>query len=401
MSGDSERNPPALRVAFVAYQRRWTGAALSLLGLIDGLPAHGIVPHVVLQTGSPITPAVSARHVRVSEFPLRRWMEPRKGRSWPAQALGRIVRNVASLPALLRQLRAWQIDLIVSNSAILPAGAFAAALLGMPHVWIIREFGLTDAGSHHDFGRSFFDFWLRRATRLIAVSQAVRQGVLGGLPADRIHVIHNGVAFAADFEGLWERARAQPRKPGGFTFLLAGRIQPTKGQESAIRALGRVAREFPGARLEIVGDGEARYTERCRALVESLTLGDRVTFHGYAADVWPHFLRADAVLMCSVSEAMGRVTAEAMAAGRPVIGHAGGGTPELIRHEETGLLYRGDDEALAASMRRFLERPDWARQLGEQAWRDARARFTIELYAERVAGVLRAAAADFGRRGRR
>ena len=398
MSGDHQ---PVLRVAFVAYQRRWTGAALSLLGLIDGLPAHGIVPHVVLQTGSPVIPAVSARHVPLADFPLRRWMEPREGRSWPAQALGRMARNLASLPALLQQLRAWEIDLLVTNSAILPAGAFAAALLEMPHVWIIREFGLTDASSHHDLGRPFFDFWLRRATRLIAVSRAVRQAMLDGLPADRIDVIHNGVAFAADFEHLRERDRAQPRKPGCFTFLLAGRIQPSKGQESAIRALGRVAREFPAARLEIVGDGETRYTERCRALVETLALGDRVTFRGYATDVWPHFLRADAVLMCSVSEAMGRVTAEAMAAGRPVIGYAGGGTPELIRHEQTGLLYAGGDEALAASMRRFLERPDWPRHLGAHARRDARARFTIELYAERVAGVLLAAAADRRRRRRR
>jgi glycosyltransferase involved in cell wall biosynthesis len=97
--------------------------------------------------------------------------------------------------------------------------------------------------------------------------------------------------------------------------------------------------------------------------------------------------------MCSVSEAMGRVTAEAMAACRPVIGHDRGGTSELIRHEQTGLLYSGGDEALAASMRRFLEQPDRVRRMGEEAWRDARERFTIELYAERVANVLRAAVA--------
>jgi glycosyltransferase involved in cell wall biosynthesis len=80
-----------------------------------------------------------------------------------------------------------------------------------------------------------------------------------------------------------------------------------------------------------------------------------------------------------------------MAACRPVIGHDRGGTSELIRHEQTGLLYAGDDEALADCMRRFLEAPAWARQLGEQAWQDARERFTIELYASRVASILRAA----------
>jgi glycosyltransferase involved in cell wall biosynthesis len=139
--------------------------------------------------------------------------------------------------------------------------------------------------------------------------------------------------------------------------------------------------------------------ERCRALVEKLALRERVTFRGHVADPWPYFVRADAVLMCSVSEAMGRVTAEAMATGRPVIGHATGGTSELIRDGQTGLLYSGDDEALAASMRRVLERPEWRRQLGEQAWRDARERFTIERYAGSVAHSLRQALA--GRNGQR
>jgi glycosyltransferase involved in cell wall biosynthesis len=380
-------------VALLAYHRRWHGSARSLLALLDGLPAHGILPHVVLQTGSPVAPAVSARNIPLAQFPLRRWMEPRNSPLWPVQALGRMVSNLASLPGLLRRLRAWHIDLIVTNNAIVPAGAFAAALLGRPHVWIIREFGALDYDIHHDFGRSLFAFWLRRATRLIAVSHAVRHAVLGSLPQDRVDVIHNGVAFAADFATLCRRAQSEWRTSGPFTFLIIGRIQPGKGQESAIRALALLAGDFPTARLEIVGDGEARNVERCKALVRTLGLGDRVTFHGHVADPWPHFLGAHAVLMCSVSEAMGRVTAEAMAACRPVIGHDRGGTSELIRHEQTGLLYSGGDEALAASMRRFLEQPDRVRRMGEEAWRDARERFTIELYAERVANVLRAAVA--------
>jgi glycosyltransferase involved in cell wall biosynthesis len=382
-----------LRLAFVAIQRRWTGAALSLLGLVDGLPAHGLVPHVVLQTGSPVAAAVLGRGVPLAQLPMRRWMEPRTTALWPAQALGRLAVNLACLPGLLRQLRAWQVDLIVTNGSIQPLGAFAAALLGRPHVWIVREFGLLDYDSPPDFGRPVFEYWLRRAAGVIAVSEAVRRVVLGNLPPERVDVIHNGVAFAAELDTLRSRAREQRREDGRFTFLLIGRIRPKKGQESAIRAFSRVAGRFPGARLEIVGSGEAADVQRCRALVDDLGLAGRVELRDYVADPWPCFLRADAVLMCSEWEAMGRVTAEAMAAGRPVIGHDRGGTSELIRHEQTGLLYRGGDEALADCMRRFLEAPAWVRELGEQAWQDARERFTIERYASRVAAVLRAAAA--------
>jgi glycosyltransferase involved in cell wall biosynthesis len=319
-------------------------------------------------------------------------MEPRESWLWPAQALGRLAVNLGSLPRLLRQLRAWRIDVVVTNNSILPVGAFAAARLGRPHVWIIREFGSADYPP--DFGRASFDFWLRRATRVIAISEALRRGPLARLPPERVEVIPNGVARAADFATLRQRALAEPRDPGRFTFLLMGRILPAKGQEVAIRALARLAPEFPAARLELVGGGEARHVARCRTLVAQLGLGDRVALRDWADDPWPHFLRADAVLMCSASEGMGRVTAEAMAAGRPVIGHATGGTPELIRHEETGLLYTGSDEPLAAAMRRFLEEPDWVRRLGDQAWQDARERFTLETCADRVARCLRAAAAQ-------
>jgi len=397
-TADAAQSGP--RVAFINYQRRWTGAALSLLGLLDGLPPHGVVPHVVVQAGSPIVPSIAARSVPLAQFELRRWMEPRAGALWPVQALGRMAANVASLPGLIRQLRAWQIDVIVTNTAIVPVGGFAAALLGTPHVWIVREFGVADSGSHHDFGRGFFDFWLRRATRVIAVSEAVRVAVLGDLSRDRVDVIHNGVAFASDFPALLQRARAERRDPSRFTFLIAGRIQPSKGQETAIRALARLKTAFPAARLEIVGGGEARNVEQCKTLVEEVGLRDRVVFHGHVADPWPHFVHADAVLMCSASEAMGRVTAEAMAAARPLIGHATGGTPELIRHGRTGLLYSGGDEALAASMRCVLEQPEWSRHLGEEAWRDASQRFTIERYAERVARSLRNALAGQNGHGR-
>jgi glycosyltransferase involved in cell wall biosynthesis len=48
--------------------------------------------------------------------------------------------------------------------------------------------------------------------------------------------------------------------------------------------------------------------------------------------------------MCSKNEGLGRVTAEAMLAGCPVIAHASGGTLDLIRHNDTGYLFNTIDE---------------------------------------------------------
>ena len=216
--------------------------------------------------------------------------------------------------------------------------------------------------------------------------------MLGNLPPGRVEVIHNGVAFAAELDGLRSRARDQRRAEGSFTFLLIGRIRPQKGQESAIRAFSQVAGRFPGARLEIVGSGEVVDLQRCPGAGRRSRAGRAGRAPGLrrgSLALLPARRRGLDVLRLG-SDGPGDRRSDGRF--RPVIGHDRGGTSELIRHEQTGLLYAGGDEALADCMRRFLEAPAWVRQLGEQAWQDARERFTIELYASRVASVLRAAA---------
>jgi glycosyltransferase involved in cell wall biosynthesis len=120
-----------------------------------------------------------------------------------------------------------------------------------------------------------------------------------------------------------------------------------------------------------------------------LAVADRVEFWGFVPDPERAFLEADVALMCSRNEAMGRVTAEAMATCRPVIGYDRGGTSEMIDHDRTGLLYRGGTEALAACMARYVTAPELAWQHGQAGWHVARRRHSTEAYAAQVAEVLR------------
>src|SRR4029079_1002455 len=130
--------------------------------------------------------------------------------------------------------------------------------------------------------------------------------------------------------------------------------------------------------------------QRLHALADELRVSEHVDFWGHVDDSYRAYLSADAALMCSKSEAMGRVTVEAMSASLPVIGYDNAGTSEIIQHERTGLLYRGGPEALAACMARFLDNRPWTLELGARAWEVARARFTTEAYAREVYSVFRA-----------
>lgn len=129
-----------------------------------------------------------------------------------------------------------------------------------------------------------------------------------------------------------------------------------------------------------------------------------VEFPGFVSDPFEVYRAADAVLVCSRSEAMGRVTVEAMFAGRPVLGYRGGATPELIVDGETGFLYDGGAEELAERMDRLVRRPGLARRLGRRGWERAYPEFTVEAYADRIhrvlAGVLGSAALPAGRAAR-
>lgn len=382
--------PPGPRVAFLTHYTELYGANLSLLALIDGLAAHGVQAHIVCPDQGDLLAALAARGVPAAVIPFEWWVSPRRT---PAAAAGRLIRNLRPLRAIARRVAGWGCDLVYSNSSVFAAGALAALELGLPHVWHLREFGRRDYDLLPDLGARLTGLLFRTADATILVSHALRRAFFGRSVPPNSHVVYNGVGPAAAFddrrraaEGL--RSRRQP-----FTFVLVGRFRESKGQAVAIRAFARLGETHPDARLVLVGGagqtGDSAYFDGCRALAADLGVTDRVVFRGYVPDPEREFLAADAALMCSRSEAMGRVTAEAMSCCRPVIGFDAGGTGELIDDGRTGLLYRGGPDELAACMARYAADPGLAESHGSAAWEAARKRHTTEGYAAAVSDIVR------------
>jgi glycosyltransferase involved in cell wall biosynthesis len=233
----------------------------------------------------------------------------------------------------------------------------------------------------------------RTADAIICVSHALRRAILGTAPPANSHVIYNGVAPEAAFDERRRVAESLRGAPRPFTFVLVGRFRDSKGQAVAIRAFALLAARHPAVRLLLVGGagqtGQQDYFDRCRALAAELGVADRIEFWGYIPDPERAFLESDVALMCSRHEAMGRVTAEAMSACRPVIGFDSGGTTELIDPGRTGLLYRGGAAELAACMAHYVAAPELAWQHGQAGWHVARRRHSTEAYAAQIHEVLR------------
>lgn len=386
--------PTGPRVTFITHYTELYGANLSLLNLIEGLRGYGVRAHVICPEGGDLLRALDKQSVPSAVLPFEWWVSTDRTAEGAAR---RAIRNVRHLRPIAAQIKRWNTDLVYSNSSVFAIGALAATELGLPHVWHLREFGNRDYDLWPDLGPSMVRLALRTADATVFVSHALKRAFLGRAELSNSHVIYNGVATAAAFEERHRAAEALNERRQPFTFVLVGRFRESKGQAVAIRAFALLARQYSDVKLLLVGGsgatGDQAYFEGCQALVRELGVSEKVEFWGYVPDPERAFLTADAALMCSRNEAMGRVTAEAMSACRPVIGYDSGGTSELIAPGRTGFLYTGGPDALAGCMATYVANPELARRHGAEGWKLARERHTTEGYAAQVqaviAGVLR------------
>ncbi|MDI9430231.1 MAG: glycosyltransferase family 4 protein [Planctomycetota bacterium] len=373
-------------MAFVTQYSAMYGANRSLLNLIEGLEAFKVRSFVLCPKDGELCRELRDRNIPFSVLPFQSWIRGPTICS-ALKAPLRLGVNLAILPRFVRQIQEWDADVVYTNSSVSPMGAWAAALLERPHVWHVREFGWLDYGWKYDWGERMFRHWLNKSDAVIAISKAIQDGVCCGLHS-RVYTIYNGVVSRETCMRLG-RQRPASEASADYVFLIMGLIHPCKGHEEAIRALAVLHHEGRrSVRLSIVGAGNARYTHELKQLCKELGVEGHVEFKGYVPDPFTALQDADALLMCSRHEAMGRVTVEAMAARRPVIGYRSGATPELIENGKTGLLYSEGYEELARCMARMADNRIWAAELGANGWKRARDEFVIEVYAERIHSVL-------------
>jgi glycosyltransferase involved in cell wall biosynthesis len=240
----------------------------------------------------------------------------------------------------------------------------------------------------------------RRTAAAIAVSREVEERCgRAAIAAEAVHRVDGVVdlgRFARSADG--ESLRRELGVTGGPVFGSVARLAANRGHEALIHGFRLLLPEYPGARLLLVGKGEAR--PRLEALVWGLGLAERVLFVGYRDADLPEVLHAlDAfVLMGAGSDESCRAALEAMAAGRPVVASRVGALPDTVVHGVTGLLVDDETpEAVAAALRSVLEAPERARLMGEAGRRRVEEVFSPDRHAARVEAVYRAALARRGR----
>ena len=244
----------------------------------------------------------------------------------------------------------------------------------------------------------------RRTTRLVAVSDEVREDLLALriAPADRIVVIPLGL----DLERFHLSEPEQQRRRGALratlgigpeeiVVCLVARLVAIKRVDRFLRIARRVNQWRPDVRFMIVGDGDLGATLRRSA--DAVALGDRLLWTGMRLDIPDIYLASDVVALTSDNEGTPVSLIEAQAAARPTVATAVGGVPTVVRHGLTGLTVARDDEAgFARAIADLVADADRREGMGQNGRDEVMRRFGLDRLVHDIDALYRTLLAGAG-----
>lgn len=222
------------------------------------------------------------------------------------------------------------------------------------------------------------------ADALITVSELNRQEAIKIklAPPEKFTTIYSGIdldQFKVDVERV-EKLSSLGLDPGRPLIGTIGRLSTQKAPLDFVAAAKAVLRRNPDVQFIMVGDGPL-------ASQVHQAIGDdhRIKVLGYRDDV-PELLSVlDLFVLSSHWEGLGRALTEAMIVGVPVAATAVDGVPELVTHQETGLLSpAGEPAQLAENIVWLLDHPDAAQRMRDRAKKRVVPAFGAERMVEQI-----------------
>jgi glycosyltransferase involved in cell wall biosynthesis len=355
------------------------GAENSLLQLALNIDRKRFTPFFILGQEGDLAKLLRQGNIEVSVIALPR--------------LFRLASFLRSLFKVIAFASRNQIDIIHTNSVRTHLyGSIAARLIGIFVIWHERCL-LTKEWVDFDKVFSFL------AQRIICNSQAIARRFLrsGSLP-DNLRVVSNGVDLKV-FSPRQDEALIKAGlgiKDGERVIGIASRFDVTKGHETLLKAAEKIISghlaDQVNLKLLIAGTGvfkeESGREELLRQMAQELGLKDKVLFTGFHLDMAQIYSAMDIFVLASDAEGFGRVTIEAMALAKPVVGTNSGATPEIIIDKVTGLLFTpGDAAELADKLAYLLNNPQLAKQMGLTGRRIVEEKFNIRQHARAIQDI--------------
>jgi glycosyltransferase involved in cell wall biosynthesis len=283
---------------------------------------------------------------------------------------------LGALPRLRQLKRQGRLDILDAHFAY-PDG-YAATLLGR---WLDVPVTITLRGTEVRHARDaklapLVLAAVRRANRVFAVSQSLREVVAGlGVDPEHVLVVGNGVDLDKFSPVPRAIAREALKIPQDAPVLITvGGLVERKGAHRVIELLPALRRQFPGLVYLVVGgpSAEGDMSEALKRQVIDAGLADAVCFLGALP---PEELRvplsaADVFVLATRNEGWANVLLEAMACGLPVVTTDVGGNREVVCDDGLGIVVPfGEPDRLESALREALGGPWDAASIRDHAQR--------------------------------
>jgi glycosyltransferase involved in cell wall biosynthesis len=277
-------------------------------------------------------------------------------------------------------------NLVYTNTSVVPDGAIAAKIMNIMHIWHIHE----NFNTFKDI--SFVPFNILRnvitilSSKIIFVSRLALDSLYPNGHAKAV-VIHNGVDITqfdkVDKENI----------NGEIKIIFIGALSHRKGPDTLLHAFSHIKKKYDNIRLYMWGVGSDEYTDYLKKLCFNMNIENYTEFMGYAHDVANILATHDLLVLPSRAESFSLVTAEAMAAGIPIIATKCGGPEELIEDGVTGLLVSPENcVEMARAIEMILDHRNDALIMAKRAEQVVRVKFNINIQLDCIIRTIEQAA---------
>lgn len=277
---------------------------------------------------------------KLSRFPLKRWLHRKRltallERERPDITISMFGHEVSFLPLIQDGSR----KILETHFS-----RYKRLQYGRKGLWRMADRWLSHRESE----------WVRRFDRFVTLTEE-DQHDWGNLP--NMTVIPNA-------------RTSEPSHPADLTHkkvLAIGRYTYQKGFERLIKAWATISKNFPGWRLEIVGDGEEK--DRLLALAESLGLGDTLSLVPPRKEIGQLYGNASLFALTSRYEGLPMVLLEAQSFGLPIVSfRCKCGPADIVTDGVDGFLVEeGDIKRFADRLASLMEDEDLRMRMGKQA----------------------------------
>jgi glycosyltransferase involved in cell wall biosynthesis len=258
--------------------------------------------------------------------------------------------------------------------------------------YVVSVHGLDAYSTRQFSGRA--GEWCRRtskavyesASRVLCISEHVREKVLENSPESKTAIVYNGADPV-----LFSPADANH---DSTRVVSVGNLIPIKGHALLLSAIASLATQHPAVECDLVGSGPEEL--RLRDLARELRIESRIHFLGRRGRREVANLLQSATLFALPSsyEGLGCVYLEAMSTALPAIGCRGQGIEEIIQHGLNGWLVGPDNlEELTRGLAVLLRDPQLRMQIGTRARATIQQALTVEHQAQCLLEVYRECAA--------